>query len=169
MLDKSSKNRKKVDLLWFPTGGGKTEAYLLLTATLIFFRRLMKGGLDKIDSTAMFTRYTLRALTADQFNRLATMIICAEIIRKENLGIGKDIDENSFSIGLWIGKDGTPKDFNRNPTGKNQHTLRTDAEIQKIIDDPKYKDYTRKDFRNEKILTRKETERKGGKCESPKN
>ena len=58
-------------------------------------------------------------------------------------------------------KDGTPKDFNRNPTGKNQHTLRTDTEIQKIIDDPKYKDYTRKDFRNEKILTRKETERKG--------
>ena len=58
-------------------------------------------------------------------------------------------------------KDGTPKDFNRNPTGKNQHTLRTDTEIQKIIDDPKYKDYTRKDFRNEKILTRKETEREG--------
>ena len=39
--------------------------------------------------------------------------------------------------------------------------MRTDKEIQKIIDDPKYKDYTRKDFRNEKILTRKETERKG--------
>ena len=58
-------------------------------------------------------------------------------------------------------KDGTPENFNRNPTGKNQHTLRTDTEIQKIIDDPKYKDYTRKDFRNEKILTRKETERKG--------
>ena len=56
-------------------------------------------------------------------------------------------------------QDGTPKNFNRNPTGINQHTLRTDAEIQKIIDDPKYKDYTRKDFRNEKILTRKETER----------
>ena len=108
MLDKSSKNRKKVDLLWFPTGGGKTEAYLLLTATLIFFRRLKKGGLDKADSTAMFTRYTLRALTADQFNRLATMILCAEIIRKESLGVGRDNDENPFSIGLWIGKDGTP-------------------------------------------------------------
>ena len=52
-------------------------------------------------------------------------------------------------------KDGTPENFNRNPTGKNQHTLRTDTEIQKIINDPKYKDYTRKDFRNEKILTSK--------------
>jgi hypothetical protein len=56
---------------------------------------------------------------------------------------------------------GTPKDFNRNPGGKNQFTLRSDSEIQKIINNPKYKDYTRKDFRNEKILTRKETERKG--------
>jgi len=58
-------------------------------------------------------------------------------------------------------KEGTPKDFNRNPGGKNQFTLRSDSEIQKIINNPKYKDYTRKDFRNEKILTRKETERKG--------
>lgn len=57
--------------------------------------------------------------------------------------------------------DGTPKNFNRNPGGKNQYVLRTDAEIQKIINNPKYKDYTRKDFRNEKILTRKETERPG--------
>jgi len=57
-------------------------------------------------------------------------------------------------------KDGTPKNFNRNPKGKNQHVMRSNKEIQRIIDDPKYKDYTRKDFRNEKILTRKETERK---------
>ena len=57
--------------------------------------------------------------------------------------------------------DGTPKNFNRNPGGTNQFTLRTDSEIQKIINNPKYKNYTRKDFRNEKILTRKETERKG--------
>ncbi len=57
--------------------------------------------------------------------------------------------------------EGTPKNFNRNPGGTNQFTLRTDSEIQKIINNPKYKNYTRKDFRNEKILTRKETERKG--------
>tara|TARA_R100000734_G_scaffold11198_1_gene8406 strand:+ start:535 stop:1677 length:1143 start_codon:yes stop_codon:yes gene_type:complete len=49
----------------------------------------------------------------------------------------------------------------KNPRQKNQHVMRTDEEIQKIIDDPKYKDYRKKDFRKEKILTRTETEREG--------
>jgi len=67
-----------------------------------------------------------------------------------------------FSDGGRMGfKDKPLKNFNRNPGGTNQFTLRTDSEIQKIINNPKYKNYTRKDFRNEKILTRKETERKG--------
>ena len=57
--------------------------------------------------------------------------------------------------------EGTKKYDYKDPRQKNQYVMRTDKEIQKIIDDPKYKDYTRKDFRNEKILTRKETERKG--------
>jgi hypothetical protein len=63
-----------------------------------------------------------------------------------------------------------------NPLQKNQYIMRTDAEIQSIIDDPKYADYTRKDFRNEGILTRKETERKtldfknfGKKTKKPQN
>lgn len=57
--------------------------------------------------------------------------------------------------------EGTKKYDYKDPQQKNQYVMRTDKEIQKIIDDPKYKDYTRKDFRNEKILTRKETEREG--------
>ena len=55
--------------------------------------------------------------------------------------------------------EGTQKYDYKNPLQKNQYIMRTDEEIQAIIDDPKYKDYTRKDFRNEGILTRKETER----------
>ncbi len=51
----------------------------------------------------------------------------------------------------------------KNPLQKNQYIKRTDSEIQKIVNDPKYKNFTRKDFRNKKILTRKETERKGVK------
>ena len=58
------------------------------------------------------------------------------------------------------------KDFNRNPNGSNQWILRSNEEIQKIID--KYPSYwTKKDFRGEgknnknKILSRKETERPG--------
>ena len=51
----------------------------------------------------------------------------------------------------------------KDPKQKNQYVMRSDKEVQKIIDDPKYKDYRRKDFRNEGILTRKETEREGVK------
>jgi len=57
--------------------------------------------------------------------------------------------------------EGSKKYDYKNPQQKNQYVMRSDSEIQKIINNPKYKDYTRKDFRNEKILTRKETERKG--------
>jgi hypothetical protein len=58
-------------------------------------------------------------------------------------------------------KDGTKKYDYKDPLQKNQYIMRTNEEIQNTINDPKYADYTRKDFRNEKILTRKETERKG--------
>jgi hypothetical protein len=109
ILNKQCKYRDIVDLLWFPTGGGKTEAYLLLTATLLFYRRLKKGGLNEADSTAMLTRYTLRALTVDQFNRLATMVVSAEFIRRKELGLSSKSEiKNSFSIGLYLGGDSTP-------------------------------------------------------------
>tara|TARA_B100000427_G_scaffold327875_1_gene339638 strand:- start:5530 stop:8625 length:3096 start_codon:yes stop_codon:yes gene_type:complete len=122
ILDKKSKNRNIVDLLWFPTGGGKTEAYLLLSATLIFYRKFKKGGLEEKDSLAMFTRYTLRALTVDQFNRLATMIVCAEIIRKRALKQDRNsVAKNPFSIGLWVGDEAIPN-YVSSTTGRNADT-----------------------------------------------
>ena len=118
-LNSSSEHRAEVDLLWFPTGGGKTEAYLLLTATLMFYRKLKNGGLDSKDHLVMFTRYTLRALTVDQFNRLATMVICAEVIRKKVLGLTAETQAiNPFSIGLWVGSASTPN-FIKSTVGNN--------------------------------------------------
>jgi len=122
ILNKNCKYRDIVDLLWFPTGGGKTEAYLLLTATLLFYRRFKKGDLNQADSTAMFTRYTLRALTVDQFNRLATMVVCAEFIRRKELGLSKNSDViNSFSIGLYLGGGSTPNVINETIGGSNSN------------------------------------------------
>ena len=57
--------------------------------------------------------------------------------------------------------EGSKKYDYKDPQQKNQYVMRTNEEIQEIIDNPKYKNYTRKDFRNEKILTRNETERDG--------
>lgn len=102
-VDERHRERDLVDLIWFPTGGGKTEAYLGLAAIEIFRRRLaygVHGG-----GTAVITRYTLRLLTAQQFQRAAALICAMQLLR--------DSDPRAkgmapFSIGLWVGNDVTP-------------------------------------------------------------
>ncbi len=95
--NESSKDRMLVDLLWFPTGGGKTEAYLGLIAFNLFFERL--NGLDT-NRTSVIMRYTLRLLTAQQFERASKLICSMEVIREENLDI---LGETSFTIGIFVG------------------------------------------------------------------
>jgi hypothetical protein len=103
LVKKDSPERSLLDLLWFPTGGGKTEAYLALIAFLLFFRRLHYG--EEIGSgVAVIMRYTLRVLTTQQFERAARMICACELIRINDFPALK----KNFSVGLWIGKDSTP-------------------------------------------------------------
>ncbi len=105
-IDESDEFRDVVDLIWFPTGGGKTEAYLGLIAFLIVWRRFsfpLAGG-----GTAVLMRYTLRLLTAQQFLR-ATRIICAlELIRRKTPGL--DAGE-PITIGMWVGAAISPNRF----------------------------------------------------------
>jgi hypothetical protein len=95
-------DRKTLDLLWFPTGGGKTEAYLGLTAFTIFYRRL--SGQDDTPNVSVLMRYTLRLLTVQQFQRAAAMICAAELIRRRMPELGKV----PISIGLYVGEQATP-------------------------------------------------------------
>lgn len=107
----TSEDRQMVDLLWFPTGGGKTEAYLGLSAFTMGLRRLRgeQHGLDATAGVSIIMRYTLRLLTVQQFQRAAALIAACEIARRNDKD-GK-WGEEPFRIGLWVGRGTTPNSF----------------------------------------------------------
>lgn len=103
-------DREIMDLLWFPTGGGKTEAYLALIACVAVYRRLSEDARDHNGVCALM-RYTLRLLTTQQFARSASMIVALEAIRKGKVDVPDGLQlrgDDPFSIGLWVGGDATP-------------------------------------------------------------
>lgn len=109
--ERSDPARKVMDLLWFPTGGGKTEAYLGITAFVLFLRRMRRTGTDDGSGVAVIMRYTLRLLTVQQFQRAATMItVCEHLRRLASRGEESlpDLGTAQFSIGLWVGNGATP-------------------------------------------------------------
>lgn len=113
LVDELDKDREIVDLIWFPTGGGKTEAYLGVAAFQIILRRLRNPNDAGVD---VMMRYTLRLLTADQFQRSSRLICALEYIRKtKEPALGEP-----FSIGIWVGSKTTP---NKN-TDANAQLLR---------------------------------------------
>ena len=110
--DGETPDREIVDLVWFPTGGGKTEAYLVVLAFYIFHQRLITtedGAGPRRDGTNVLMRYTLRMLTTQQFQRAASLICAMEFLRRNPSlhGLG-NIPGQRFSLGLWIGSDGAP-------------------------------------------------------------
>lgn len=108
LADPKHDDRSNVDLIFFPTGGGKTEAYLGVIAFALLLRRIRgrhrkDGGLG----VAVLLRYTLRLLTLDQLGRAATLVCALELLRKELGSLG----EVRFSVGLWVGRSATANTF----------------------------------------------------------
>lgn len=103
IVEPNSEDRNLVDLIWFPTGGGKTEAYLAITSFLIFYRRLVHK--DKGYGVNAIIRYTLRLLTAQQFERASKIILACEKIRRENKTI---LGDEEITIGFWVGASTIP-------------------------------------------------------------
>jgi hypothetical protein len=99
--ERAAGNTAVADLLWFPTGGGKAEAYLGLTAYTLAIRRLQPvlGGLSSVDGVAVLMRYT------QQFRRAVALICAAEVIRRADPGTW---NTEPFRIGLWVGARVTP-------------------------------------------------------------
>ena len=102
-------DRGVMDLLWFPTGGGKTEAYLALVAFCLFIRRFRHPHAPEYGAgTAAIMRYTMRLLTTQQFQRATSLILACELLRRQDGALANRLGATPFSIGLWVGKDAVP-------------------------------------------------------------
>ncbi len=110
-------NRSNVDLLWFPTGGGKTEAYYGIIAFTLAYRRIRgkdaKSIEDELDryGISIIMRYTYRLLTLQQFQRAATLFCACEYVRLKNAQNKEKFGTQPFLVGLWVGHDTTPNSF----------------------------------------------------------
>ena len=110
LVHPSHPDRQVADLLWYPTGGGKTEAYLGLTAFTFALRRLQVDDqrYDWSAGTAVLMRYTLRLLTIQQFQRALTLVCACELLRLEDV---EKWGKERFTIGLWVGQSVTPNTY----------------------------------------------------------
>ena len=124
LANRSHSDRETMDLLWFPTGGGKTEAYLALTAFTVILRRLRAAESEDGGGVAVLMRYTLRLLTTQQFQRAAAMVCACELLRRQaesTPGGLPSMGKTPIGIGLWVGTAATPN------TLKDAENSRADA------------------------------------------
>lgn len=120
-VDKTAPDRDTVELIWFPTGGGKTEAYLGLAAFSMLMERIVGSSSPGVH---VLMRYTLRLLTAQQFQRASGLICALEYLRRQNIPV---LGQRAFSIGIWLGGDTTPN--------KREHAK---TKLRKLQSDQKY-------------------------------
>lgn len=104
----NDKRNKLVDLVWFPTGGGKTEAYLGLISLTVLHRRMKYGATGKGGGTAAIMRYTLRLLTLQQFQRASKLIVALELMRRGKASFGQELGLEPIRIGLYVGDNQLP-------------------------------------------------------------
>ena len=138
LADPLDPHRDTVDLLFFPTGGGKTEAYLGLAAFAMVLRRLRhrddagNHGLAGA-GVSVIMRYTLRLLTLDQLARAAGLVCALELEREQSAG---RYGAWSFEIGLWVGKAATPNILGRKGDGRSDSAR---SKVNQFKNDPDHK------------------------------
>ena len=120
LIEPTHTERETVDLLFFPTGGGKTEAYLGLAAFAIAYRRIVNPGLAGAGLSVLM-RYTLRLLTLDQLGRASAVICALELERQADTASPKKLGDWPIEIGLWVGRGATPNRMGYQGDGDSRH------------------------------------------------
>ncbi|HIK10426.1 MAG TPA: helicase [Oscillatoriaceae cyanobacterium M33_DOE_052] len=120
IADPENPDRETVDLLFFPTGGGKTEAYLGLAAFALVLRRLKNPGIQSA-GVSVLMRYTLRLLTLDQLERASRLICALELERQQNQTL---LGDWPFEIGLWVGQAATPNRMGKKSDKNDDYSAR---------------------------------------------
>jgi len=135
LADPKDSHRETVDLLFFPTGGGKTEAYLGLAAFAMVLRRLRHPGEKGLEGAgvSVIMRYTLRLLTLDQLARAAGLVCALELEREAAPG---RYGEWPFEIGLWVGKAATPNILGHKGDNRSDSAR---AKVRQFKNDPRGK------------------------------
>ena len=131
IAEPGSDDRDVVDLLFFPTGGGKTEAYLGLAAFTLVLRSLRNPGITSAGLSVLM-RYTLRLLTLEQLSRAATLICALELERQNDV---EKLGDWPFEIGLWVGRAATPNRMGKK--GDNDQNSARARTIRFLNDDHK--------------------------------
>jgi len=132
VVDPSHENRNMVDLLWIPTGGGKTEAYLGLAAFTLALRRLKNKGRPFLDyaGVCVIMRYTLRLLTIQQFQRAAALMCACDVLRGRNKS---KWGHEPFLVGLYVGQSTTPNkighrnDYEKHESNPRKHVYESET------------------------------------------
>ena len=133
IAEPENKEREIVDLLFFPTGGGKTEAYLGLAAYTLYYRRLANDDIESA-GTSIIMRYTLRLLTLDQLSRASALICAMEIERASN---PTKLGHWPFEIGLWVGMAATPNKLGSKKSDKGSaFSIVADLKNDRNVDKP---------------------------------
>jgi hypothetical protein len=96
-------------VIYFPTGGGKTETYLGIIACALFYDRLR--GKDR--GVTAICRFPLKVLTTNQCQRMANFVVAADMVRERTRGANDNEIKGAFELGLLIGGDDTPNTLSR--------------------------------------------------------
>lgn len=123
LSDPKHPDREKAELIFFPTGGGKTEAYLGVIAVTLLQRRLRSQNTPHRGlGVAVILRYTLRLLTLDQLGRAAALICALEILRRDDM---RRLGPERFSVGLWVGSSATANTMSAAQKAVTQYQARS--------------------------------------------